>query len=81
MQWFKRTYILKKALLSEEQNRKAQSRTFVMSIGVGRFRIWGARFRILGRGGKGGGLNFQQAYDVVMTSMRRHFDVMCPLGF
>ena len=62
-----------------------------MAIGVGRFRILGggARFRILG-GGKGGP-NYQQAHDVVTTSMRRndvvttshrrHFDVMCPLGF
>ena len=34
-------------------------------IGVGRFRIWGG-----GQGG--GGANFQQAHDVVMTSMRRN---------
>ena len=49
-------------------------------IGVGRFRILGAgaRFRILGGGG---GANSQQAHDVVLTSMRRHLDVMCPLGF
>ena len=34
-----------------------------LSIGVG-------RFRILGRGARGA--NFQQAHDVVTTSMRRH---------
>ena len=43
-------------------------------IGVGRFRIlgWGegARFRIL-EGAKGGA-NYQQAHDVVTTSMRRY---------
>ena len=53
-------------------------------IGVGRFRILGGpRFRILGGGGGGGrGANSQQAHDVALTSMRRrHFDVMCPLGF
>ena len=51
-------------------------------IGVGRFRILeGPRFRILGGGGQGGGANSKQAHDVVMTSMRRHFDVMCPLDF
>ena len=33
-------------------------------IGVGRFRILG--------GPRGGGPNFQQAHDVVMTSMRRN---------
>ena len=58
-------------------------------IGVGRFRIMGggARFGILGRGGQGGP-NSQQAHNVVLTSMRRndfahrrHFGVMCPLGF
>ena len=32
----------------------------------------GARFRILGGGGKGGGANSQQAHDVVMTSMQRN---------
>ena len=46
-------------------------------IGVGRFKILGgrggARFRILGGGGKGGGPNFQQAHDVVITSMRRRY--------
>ena len=54
----------------------------VGGIGVGRFRILGG-----GGGGGKGGANSQQAHDVVMTSMRRlsshrrHFDVMCPLGF
>ena len=46
----------------------------------------GARFRILG--GQGGP-NSKQAHAGVLTSMRRnvttshrrHFDVMCPLGF
>ena len=42
-------------------------------MGVGRVRILGgrvgARFRILGWGG---GLNSQQAHDVVLTSMRRN---------
>ena len=33
-----------------------------------------------GVGGKGGA-NSQQAHDVVTTSHRRDFDVMCPLGF
>ena len=28
-----------------------------------------------------GGPNSQQAHDVVLTSMRRNFDVMCPLDF
>ena len=55
----------------------------VERIGVG-------RFRILGGGGGGqdseywgakGGANSQQAQDVVTTSHRRHFDVVCPLGF
>ena len=35
-------------------------------------------------GGEGrgkGGANSKQAHDVVTTSNRRHFDVMCPLGF
>ena len=36
--------------------------------GIGRFRI------LRGGGGKGGGANSQQAYDVVLTSMR-HNDV------
>ena len=66
----------------------------LLLIGLGRFRIlgWGARFRILGMPGRG--TKSQQAHDVVTTSMRRndvastslrrhrrHFDVMCPLGF
>ena len=42
-----------------------------LTIGVGRFRIFGGpRFRIFG--GPGGGANSQQAHDVVMTSMRRN---------
>ena len=49
--------------------------TFLIHIGVGRFRILGgggggARFRILG-GGQGGP-NSQQAHVVVTTSMRRN---------
>ena len=43
----------------------------------------GSRFRIWGGGAKGGA-NSKQAHDVVTTSItshRRHFDVMCPLGF
>ena len=28
-----------------------------------------------------GGPNSQQAHYVLLTSMRRHFDAMCPLGF
>ena len=52
----------------------------MFSIGVGKFRILGRpRFRIL-EGGQGGP-NSQQAHDVVTTSHRRHFDIMCPLGF
>ena len=44
----------------------------IVDIGVGRFRIlWGPRCKILGGGG---GANFQQAHDVVRTSMR-HNDV------
>ena len=44
----------------------------ISHIGVGRFRILGgARFRIMGGQG-GGGPNFQQAHDIVMTSMRRN---------
>ena len=50
----------------------AKVELFGISIGVGRFRILGGpRFRILGGGAKGGA-NFQQAHDVVMTSMRRN---------
>ena len=56
-------------------------------IGVGRLRILGgARFRILGGGGKGGQIpsrhmtSYGRRCDVI-TSHRRHFDVMCPLGF
>ena len=51
-------------------------------IGIGRFRILGG-----GGGGQGleywggqGGPNSQQAHDVVTTSMQRN-DVVCPLGF
>ena len=51
-------------------------------IGVGRFRILeGPRFRIFGGGGVKRGPNSQQAHEVVLTSMRRHFDLMCPIGF
>ena len=44
----------------------------LVNIGVGRFRILGggARFRIWG--GAKGGPNFQQAHDVITTSMRRN---------
>ena len=70
-------------LLAETENYQSRS------IGVGRFGILGgaggrggARFRILG------GANSQQEHDVVTrrrcdvtTSHRRHFDVMCLLGF
>ena len=56
-------------------------REYTLCIGVGRFRILQrGRFRIL-RGPGGGGQNSQQAHDVVTTSHRRHFDVMCPLCF
>ena len=54
----------------------------ILHIGVGRFRILGggeggARFRIWGGGGARGGLNSQQAHDVVTTSMqRRRIDVI-----
>ena len=47
----------------------ANSRSITMYIGVGRFRLLGARFRILG--GQGGPKS-QQAHNVVMTSMRRN---------
>ena len=49
---------------------------FTIPIGVGRLRILGAggaRFRILGGGGAKVGANSQQAYDVVLTSMRRRY--------
>ena len=45
----------------------------LLLIGLGRFRIlgWGgARFRILGMPGRGGGAKSQQAHDVVTTSMQ-----------
>ena len=48
-------------------------------IGVGSFRILGGQGLEYWRGQ--GGPNSQQANDVVTTSHRRHFDVMCPLGF
>ena len=63
----------------ETSKRLGHSVSFFCSlfIGVGRFRILGGgpRFRILG------GPNSQQAHDVVTTSHRHHFDVVCPLGF
>ena len=49
-------------------------------IGVGRFRILGGG-KVKNMGGGQGGPNSQWAHDIVLTSMRRHFDVMCPLGF
>ena len=46
-------------------------KSYVMGIGIGRFRILGGpRFIILG--GARGGPNSQQAHDVVTTSMRRN---------
>ena len=55
-------------------------------IGVGRFRILGgARFRIFGRP-RGGQIPSRHMTSErrrcdVMTSHRRHLDVVCPLGF
>ena len=48
-------------------------------IGIRRFRILGDQG--LEYWGVQGGANSQEAHDVVTTSHRRHFDVMCPLGF
>ena len=61
----------------------------VLLIGVGRFRILligVGRFRILGVGGGGGagvqGLEYWRGQGGQIPSRtRRHFDVMCPLGF
>ena len=50
----------------------AHRRRKVKNIGGG-----GARFRILGGGSRGGG-NFPAG---TITSHRRQYDVMCPLGF
>ena len=60
------------------------------SIGVGRFRILGGQgLKYLGGGGGGGRggkipsrhmASYYRRCDVT-TSHRRHFDVMCPLGF
>ena len=57
-------------------------------IGVGRFRILGGGGQGLEYWGGQWGPNSQQAHNVVLTSMRRndvahrrHFDVMCQLGF
>ena len=56
-------------------------------IGVERFRLLGGGgggggggkvYNIVGRGQ--GGPNSQQADEVIKTSHRGHFDVMCPLG-
>ena len=59
-----------------------------MSIGVGRFRILGGpRFRIFWGGQGGGGqipsrhMKSKRRRCDVTTSHRRHFDVVCPLGF
>ena len=41
----------------------------VRILGGQALEYWGAR-----------GANSQQVHDVVLTLMRRHFDVMCPLG-
>ena len=43
-----------------------------MCIGVGRFRILGGQGLEYWRGGGKGGPNFQKAYDVVTTSVRRN---------
>ena len=61
-----------------------------LNIGIGRFRIfWGGQG--LEYWGGQGGPNSQQAHDVALKSMRRndvastsvqrHFDAMCLLGF
>ena len=51
------------------------------NIGVGRFRILGGGqgLEYWGRGGGGGSRG--QIPSRHMTSHRRHFNVMCPLGF
>ena len=61
----------------------------IIFIGVGRFRILGggARFRILAGGGVKGAqipsrhMTSKGRQCDITTSHRRHFDVMCPLGF
>ena len=54
-----------------------------LTIGIGRFRILrgGGQGLEYWGGGKGGGANSQLAHDVVTTSHRCHFYIMCPLGF
>ena len=76
---------VKGKVFPQPNSRRAVGVRVPLYIGVGRFRILG------GGGGQGleywywggwqGGPNSQQAHDVVLTSMRRHFDAMCPLGF
>ena len=60
-----------KELVSEMKSSMTEkSMASNQNIGVGRFRILGGpRFKILGRPT---GANYQQAHDVVMTSMRRN---------
>ena len=78
-------------------NKSTPTKPYSVHIGVGRFRILrgvggggggGAKFRNLGGRAKGGvgqipsrHIMSQRRRCDVTTSHRRHFDVVCPLGF